>query len=154
MSPYTSFILIIFLQVQLGIKEKRLITRFVVRLTRWLPLVEQALRTLAEHLSLPTVFSGGRVTRYLALYVCFLDRCLAFCTFSFGHCVVYSSSIYEFWLPLWYLQTLLKCLDVSDLNFLASAINVTIHICHFSSDPCKYSCVLKKREFKEEQALI
>jgi fatty-acid desaturase len=25
---------------------------------------------------------------------------------SFGHCVVCSSSIYGFWLPLWYLQTL------------------------------------------------
>jgi hypothetical protein len=39
--------------------------------------------------------------------VCFIDRCLSFCTFSFGHCVVCSSSIYGFWLPLWYLQTLL-----------------------------------------------
>ena len=29
------------------------------------------------------------------------------CTFSFGHCVVCSSSIYELWLPIWYLQTLL-----------------------------------------------
>ena len=33
--------------------------------------------------------------------------CLSFCTFSFGHYVVCSSSIYGFWLPLWYLQTLL-----------------------------------------------
>jgi hypothetical protein len=32
---------------------------------------------------------------------------LSFCTFSFGHCVVCSSSIHGFWLPLWYLQTLL-----------------------------------------------
>jgi len=32
---------------------------------------------------------------------------LSFCTFSFGHCVVCSSSIYGFWLPLWHLQTLL-----------------------------------------------
>ena len=31
---------------------------------------------------------------------------VSFCTFSFGHCVV-CSSIYGFWLPLWYLQTLL-----------------------------------------------
>jgi hypothetical protein len=30
-------------------------------------------------------------------YVCFVDRCLSFCTFSFGHCVV-CSSIYGFWL--------------------------------------------------------
>jgi predicted nucleic acid-binding Zn ribbon protein len=29
---------------------------------------------------------------------------------SFGHCVVCSSSIYGFWLPLWYLQTLLTIL--------------------------------------------
>jgi hypothetical protein len=39
-------------------------------------------------------------------YVCFVDRCLSFCTFPFGHCVVCSSSIYGFWLPLWYLQAL------------------------------------------------
>jgi hypothetical protein len=31
-----------------------------------------------------------------------------FCTFSFGHCVC--SSIYVFWLPLWYLQTLRLCM--------------------------------------------
>jgi hypothetical protein len=28
--------------------------------------------------------------------VCFVDRCLSFYTFSFGHCVVCSSSIYRF----------------------------------------------------------
>ena len=32
----------------------------------------------------------------LVLYVCFVGRCLSFCTFSFGHCVVCSSSIYGF----------------------------------------------------------
>jgi hypothetical protein len=58
-------------------------------------------------LSSSPVFSGVRVTWSLLLYVCFLDRCLFFCTFSFGHCVVCSSSIYGFWLTLWYLQTLL-----------------------------------------------
>jgi len=60
--------------------------------------------TLPEHLSSSPVFSGVHVTRSLAFYVCFVDLCLSFCTFSFGHC---SSSIYAFWLPLWYLQTLL-----------------------------------------------
>ena len=30
---------------------------------------------------------------------------IAVCPFSFGHCIVYPS-IYGFWLPLWYLQTL------------------------------------------------
>jgi hypothetical protein len=73
--------------------------RFVTRLTRRMWLVEQDLHTLPEHLSSPPVFSGVRVTRSIVLYVCFVDRCLSFCTFSFGHCVVCSSSIYGFWLP-------------------------------------------------------
>ena len=63
--------------------------------------------TLPQHMSSHPVFSWVRVTRTLVLCVCFLDRCLSFCTISFGHCVVCSSSIYEFWLPLWYLQALL-----------------------------------------------
>jgi hypothetical protein len=49
-------------------------------------------------------------TRSLVLYVCFVDRCLDFCTFPFGHRVV-CSSIYGFRLPLWYLQTLLTCFN-------------------------------------------
>jgi hypothetical protein len=32
---------------------------------------------------------------------------LSFCIFPFGDCVVCLSFIYEFWLPLWYIQTLL-----------------------------------------------
>ena len=34
------------------------------------------------------VFSGVRVIRSLVLCVCFVDCCLSFCPFSFGHCVV------------------------------------------------------------------
>jgi len=83
-----------------------LITRFVTRLTRQVPLLEQELLALQEHLSSPPVFSGVRVTRYLALCVCYVDRCLSIYTFSFGHCVV-CSSIYGFYIPFWYLQTLL-----------------------------------------------
>ena len=60
----------------------RLITRFVTRLTRRVPLVEQELLPL---------------TRSLCTY--FVDSCLSICTFSFGHCVLCSSSIYGFWLP-------------------------------------------------------
>ena len=45
-------------------------------------------------------FSGVRVARSLVLYVCFVDCCLSFCAFSFGHYVVCSSSMYGFWLPL------------------------------------------------------
>jgi hypothetical protein len=49
-----------------------------------------------------------RVTRSLVLYVCFVDRCLSFCTFSFSHCVVCSSLIHWRILILWYLQSLLN----------------------------------------------
>jgi hypothetical protein len=45
--------------------------------------VEQELLTLPEHLSSTSTLSGVRVTRSLILYVCFVDRCLSFCTFSF-----------------------------------------------------------------------
>ena len=69
------------------------VTGFVTRLTRWVPLVEHELLTLPKHVSSPTVLSGVRVTRSLILCVCFVDRCLSFCPFSFGHCVVCSSSI-------------------------------------------------------------
>jgi hypothetical protein len=87
--------------------ERYIITGFVSRLTRRVPLVDQELLTLPEHLSSSPVFSGVLVTRSLLLYVCYVDRCLPFCTFSFGHGVICSFSIYRFWLPLWYLQTLL-----------------------------------------------
>jgi hypothetical protein len=80
----------------------------VTRLTRRVPLVAQELLISPKHMSSPPVYSGVRVTRSLIIYVYFVDHCLSFCACSFGHCVVCSSSIYGFWLPLWYLQTLLK----------------------------------------------
>ena len=55
--------------------------------------MEQELLTLSDHMSSPPVFSGVRVARSLVLCVCFVDRCLSFCPFSLGHCVVCSSSI-------------------------------------------------------------
>ena len=36
--------------------------------------------TLPDHMSFPPVFSGVRVTRSLVLCVCFMDRCLSFCS--------------------------------------------------------------------------
>ena len=83
-----------------------LITGFVTKLTRWVPrLVEQKLLTFPEHMSSLPVFSGVRVTQSLVLCACFVDRYLSFCTVLFWP--LCSSSIYGFWLPLWYLQTLL-----------------------------------------------
>jgi branched-subunit amino acid transport protein len=58
-------------------KQPLLIIGFVTRLTRCVPLVEQELLTLPEHLSSLPVFSGVRVTRSLVLYVCFVDHCLS-----------------------------------------------------------------------------
>ena len=84
-----------------------LIIGIVTKLTRCVPLLEQELLTFPEHLS----FSGVCVTQSLVLCVCFVDRCMSFCPFSCGHCVVCSSSIYGFWLPLWYFQTLLSTIN-------------------------------------------
>ena len=65
-------------------------------LTRGVSLVEQELLTLLEHLS-SSRFVIGFVLLDLLLYrVCFVDRCLSFCPFSFGHCVVCPSLMYGF----------------------------------------------------------
>jgi hypothetical protein len=107
-----------------------LITGFVTRLTRQMSLVEQELFTLPEHLSSPPVFSWVRVTQSLVLYVCFVDRCLSFCTYSFCHCVVCSSLIYGFRLPLWYFPTLLTvfCLTVKCF-FYCRLVFLVVNLC-------------------------
>jgi hypothetical protein len=47
----------------------QLITGFATRVTRRVPLAEQDLFTLPEHLGSPPVCSGARVFRSLVLYV-------------------------------------------------------------------------------------
>ena len=65
--------------------------------------------SLSWHCTSTSTNRGGvRVTRSLVLCVCFIDGFLSYCPFSFGHCVVCSSSISGFWLHPWYLQTLLQ----------------------------------------------
>ena len=54
------------------------ITGFVTRLTQRVPVVEQELPTLPEHLSSPPSFRGVRITRSLVLCVCLVDRWLSF----------------------------------------------------------------------------
>ena len=56
-----------------------------------------------NYLSFWSTWVHLRVTWSLVLCVCFVDRCLSFCHFSFGYCVV-CPSIYGFWLLLWYLR--------------------------------------------------
>jgi hypothetical protein len=92
---------------------------FVTRLTRRVSLVEQELLTLREHLSSPPVFSGVRVTRSLVLYVCFVDRCLSFCTF--------------FWAIV--LSVLLRYTD-SDYPFGIFKLFLTLHEQYFLHIDC------------------
>jgi len=115
-----------------------LIIGFVTRLTRRVPLVEQELFSLPEHLSSSPVFNGVRVTRSIVLCVCFVDHCLSFCTFSFDHCVVWSSSIYGFWLLRWYLQTLLVISTDDDVD-----IEHTWSWC-IKRGWCRYTCCMSR----------
>ena len=101
-----------------------LITGLVTRLTRRVSLVEQEQLTVPDYLSPSPVFSGVRVTRFSVLCVCFDDRCLSFCPFSLGRCIVCFSSIYGFWLPLLYLQSLLKWMPCADWYQLLSKIQL------------------------------
>jgi hypothetical protein len=68
------------------------------------PLVEQDMLPFRSTWVHPG-FSWVRVSRSLVLCVCFVDRYLSFCSFSFGNYIVCPYSIDGFWFPLWYLQT-------------------------------------------------
>ena len=72
------------------------ITGFGTKLLRRVPLVEQELLTPPVHPSSPPILVDFMLL-YL-LYVCFVDRCLSFCTFSFDHSVPlrYTDSDYPF----------------------------------------------------------
>jgi hypothetical protein len=74
------------------------ITEFVTRLIRRVSIEEQELIILPVHLSSHPVFSEVGVTRSLVICLCFVDRFLSVCLFSFGHYVVWTSLIYELWL--------------------------------------------------------
>ena len=89
----------LFVNTSRSFSQSLVIIGFVTRLTR------------PVHLSSLPVVSGVRITRSLVLCVYFEDRCLSFCTFSIGYCVVCSSLINEFWLPLWYLQIFLSSIS-------------------------------------------
>jgi hypothetical protein len=97
-----------------------LINGFVTRVTRRVPLVEQELLVLPDHLSSHSVFSGVRVTWSLVL-------CVMFCRSLFVPCRIvwslYCLSSFDVWilLLLWYLQTLLHA-------YIYSTIYKTLHI--------------------------
>jgi hypothetical protein len=97
---------------------------FVNRLTRRMPLVEQDLLTLPEHLSSSPVFSVIRITRSLVLCVC-----------SFGHCVVCSS-------VFWSLCCLFFCLLAIVLSVLLSFGHCVVCSSVFWPLCCLFFCLL------------
>ena len=81
-----------------------LITGFVTRVTRRVPLVEQELHTLPQHLNSHLVFRGVHVTRSLFLCV-ILCKSLFFLLYFFFWPLCCLFLDFRIWLPLWYLQT-------------------------------------------------
>jgi hypothetical protein len=102
----------------------------ITRLTRRVPLVEQELLILPEQLSSRPVFSGVRVTRSLVLYICFVDRCLSFCTFSYGTMLSvllrYTDSDYPFGI----FKLLLYSYPVKEVTLIVTPENNIIYIYH------------------------
>ena len=88
---------------------------------------------IAFHLSITEIYLWLKnfqicVTRSLVLCVCFVDRRLFFCLFSFDHCVVYPALTYDFWLPPWYIQTLLIAFHLILVLFYILALEWNILI--------------------------
>ena len=81
------------------LSQSWLITELAPRLTWRVPLVEQELLTLPEHLSSHPVFSWVRVTQSLVVCVCFVDCCLSFfnsdCSFGLFKLILLRWSIVE-----------------------------------------------------------
>ena len=91
-----------------------------------------------------TAFLWVHVTPSFVLCVCFVDRCLSLCPFSFGYCVVCSSSNYGFWLPLWYLWYQIQCLteikkespEHSDILIIFVSVGVLLFLIIFIGMGC------------------
>jgi hypothetical protein len=84
--------------------------------SKFVPLVEQELFTIPEHLSSPPVFSGVRVVRSLVFCVVFcivVVRYLSFC-----HCLFWSLCCL-FFFDLWILITLLVSSSSFYVNYLS-----------------------------------
>lgn len=80
-----------------------------------MPLVEQELVTLPEHLSLPPVLSDVHVARTGPSCLCNVLYRWSFVPFILSLFAIVSSVIFwidGFWLPLWSLPILL-CIDIS-----------------------------------------
>ena len=81
-------------------EDKLLITGFVTRLTQWVPLVEQELLTLLEHLSSFPIFKGVCVTRSLVFCVMFCRSLFVLLSFYFLSLYCLSSDLQILITPL------------------------------------------------------
>ena len=91
LSHTTTYVPLI-VSTSLSFPHSRLITGFVTRGTRWMPLVETKRLTIPEHLCSPLVFSGFRVALSFFSVYYFVDHCLSFCHFYFRYYVVCHST--------------------------------------------------------------
>ena len=83
-----------------------LITGFVTRVARRVPLVVHELLAFPENMGSSPVCSGIRIARSLVFCVIICRSSFVLCPFTFVHCV-FSPEIYWFWLPRCFLQTIL-----------------------------------------------
>ena len=73
-------------------------------------------------------FQRSSFTLSLVLCVCFVNRCLSFCTFSVGHCAVCPLRNL---ITLWYLQTLLKAVQLLKYTAVIQILLIMIkHLDH------------------------
>ena len=83
-----------------------LLPLFVTRVTGLLTVVDQSLLTLPVHIGSSTIFIGVRVAQSYVFYEVFCRSLFVLLSLLFRS-LYYLSSDFLFWLPLWYLQTLL-----------------------------------------------
>jgi hypothetical protein len=76
-----------------------------LKITPPMILVDQELLSSSEHLSSLSSFRGDSCCSIYSFQHSVVSLFVS--PLSFGHCLV-SSSIYEFWLPLWYYKTFLQ----------------------------------------------
>ena len=103
-----------------------LITGFVTIVTRRVPHVEQEVNNIQAHMSSTPYLGGVRIARPCGFYVMFYTSFLSVCPCSFCHCIICPSSIYGFWLSLWYFDIFFPILLFSFKNRLMKRIIVGI----------------------------
>ena len=124
-----------------------LIAGFVTRVTRRVPLVEQELLTRPEHLGSPMDSSGVRITRSLVLCVCFVVRCLSFCSslfvllfvFFWPLCCLFFFDIRNMITPL--VSSNLQTLRTQCWSPISTKRTITSHF-HLLNTNKTYTCVL------------